>query len=182
MSFIIRATTRVLSSSEISLWRGRVLLQPLRKYRQHSNSKIGHSRTVPIQSNGPLLCSNYYMPISSRSKTTWDNIENDILNNVKSKEKDDVLSGLLGDASGRNHDVLHGLLGDASERNAVREFRKVRPGRSLDLLTHLDYLGREIVQEHAHLFLPLQETQSWVDEARATLIGRPPPEEKVKIP
>ena len=95
-------------------------------------------------------------------------MENDTLSDVKSEGKDDVLSGLFGDASEGN--------------KVVRDFRKVRSGRSLGDLAHLDYLGPELVQDHAHLFLPPEETQSWVDEVDDTLIGRSPPEEKVKHP
>ena len=170
MAFIIRAKTRLQNSSKLSLLCGRVLLQPLRKYRQHPNSRLCHGRETTIQvPNGPLLSNrSYYLPISSQSKATWSTKENDILSDVKSKGKDDVLSGLLGDASEGN--------------KVVRDFRKVRRGRSLDDLTHLEYLGRELVQEHAHLFLPPEETQSWVDEVDDTLIGRSPPEETVKHP
>ena len=74
-------------------------------------------------------------------------------------------------------DILEDL-GDPSEgNNAVREYRKVRPGRPLDL-SHLDYLGREYVQEHSHLFLPLEEIQSWVNETKHALIKMPPSKER----
>ena len=170
MAFIIRAKTRLQNSSKLSLLCARVLVQPLRKYRQHPNSRLCHGRETTIQvPNGPLLSNrSYYLPISSRSKATLGTMENDTLSDVKSEGKDDVLSGLLGDASEGN--------------KVVRDFRKVRSGRSLDDLAHLDYLGPELVQEHAHLFLPPEETQSWVDEVDDTLIGRSPPEEKVKHP